>query len=197
MTLCVHKCATGFLPGVAVRGNFYLHLHNEHGPPDEREPPFPAFDAFSWVVCRRPSDGKFLMVHEPVSLNPSRPAASTYAAAYAYAYAYASPTHRLASPPRLALPRLVSRLASRLSPVMRDPFVATLSQLCRRRQFALACRSFGCQRGGWMAARASVRLGCASWRKRAVRALPRLAPNLMAAQSGFRLALPTPHSPQI
>jgi len=56
------------------RSNFYLHLHNQHGPVDQREPHFPDFNAFTWVVCRRPSDGKFLMVHEPAGLCGGRPA---------------------------------------------------------------------------------------------------------------------------
>eukprot|EP00933_Yihiella_yeosuensis_P017391 TRINITY_DN14534_c0_g1_i1.p1 TRINITY_DN14534_c0_g1~~TRINITY_DN14534_c0_g1_i1.p1 ORF type:complete len:282 (-),score=33.74 TRINITY_DN14534_c0_g1_i1:169-954(-) len=56
------------------RGNYYVHLHNEHGPPEDREPHFPDFNAFAWVVCRRPSDGKFLLVHEPAGLCGGRPA---------------------------------------------------------------------------------------------------------------------------
>ena len=44
------------------RNNFYLHLHNAHGPEASREPHFPDSNAFTWVVCRRPSDGRFLMV---------------------------------------------------------------------------------------------------------------------------------------
>jgi len=55
------------------KSNFYVHLHNEHGPPEAREPVFPAFNAFAWVVCRRPSDGRFLMVHEPAGLCGGEP----------------------------------------------------------------------------------------------------------------------------
>ena len=44
------------------------HLHNQHGPPEAREPHFPAFAAFAWVVCQRESDGKFIMVNEPAGI---------------------------------------------------------------------------------------------------------------------------------
>ena len=44
------------------------HLHNEHGPVDSREPPPPPYPAFAWCVVRRPSDGKFLLVHEPAAI---------------------------------------------------------------------------------------------------------------------------------
>merc|ERR1719499_2529197 len=50
------------------RKNFYLHLHNSHGPEHEREPHFPAFSAFTWIVCQRSSDGRFLIVNEPAGL---------------------------------------------------------------------------------------------------------------------------------
>eukprot|EP00618_Florenciella_parvula_P017922 CAMPEP_0119488486 /NCGR_PEP_ID=MMETSP1344-20130328/14251_1 /TAXON_ID=236787 /ORGANISM="Florenciella parvula, Strain CCMP2471" /LENGTH=427 /DNA_ID=CAMNT_0007523443 /DNA_START=59 /DNA_END=1342 /DNA_ORIENTATION=+ len=53
---------------------FAVHLHNEHGPIEEREPAFPAFAAFSWVVCRRPSDGKLLLCHEPAAIAGGKPA---------------------------------------------------------------------------------------------------------------------------
>jgi 8-oxo-dGTP pyrophosphatase MutT (NUDIX family) len=47
---------------------FAVHLHNRHGPLDAREPAFPRFAAFAWVCVRRPSDGKFLLVHEPAGI---------------------------------------------------------------------------------------------------------------------------------
>ena len=50
------------------RGGFAVHLHNRHGPACEREPPPPAFAAFAWLVCRRASDGKFLLVNEPAGI---------------------------------------------------------------------------------------------------------------------------------
>ena len=53
---------------------FAVHLHNEHGPVEEREPAFPAFDAFSWVICRRPSDGRLLLCHEPAAIAGGKPA---------------------------------------------------------------------------------------------------------------------------
>lgn len=59
--------------GELPKANFYVHMHNEHGPPEAREPCFPAFNAFAWVVCRRPSDGRFLLVHEPAGLCGGEP----------------------------------------------------------------------------------------------------------------------------
>ena len=53
---------------------YAVHLHNEHGPPEAREPAFPSFNAFSWVVVQRPSDGKFLLVQEPAAIAGGRPA---------------------------------------------------------------------------------------------------------------------------
>jgi 8-oxo-dGTP pyrophosphatase MutT (NUDIX family) len=52
---------------------FAIHLHNEHGPVGDREPHFPDFNAFSWVVCRRPQDGKLLLVHEPAAIAGGKP----------------------------------------------------------------------------------------------------------------------------
>lgn len=46
-----------------------VHMHNCHGPMGEREPPRPNYNAFAWVVCRRPSDGRFVMVNEPAGMN--------------------------------------------------------------------------------------------------------------------------------
>ncbi len=61
-----HKTAADFRA-------FAVHLHNEHGPVDEREPEFPVFAAFTWVVCRRPADGKVLLVHEPAAIAGGKP----------------------------------------------------------------------------------------------------------------------------
>ena len=61
-----HKTAADFRA-------FAVHLHNEHGPVDEREPEFPVFAAFTWVVCRRPSDGKVLLCHEPAAIAGGKP----------------------------------------------------------------------------------------------------------------------------
>lgn len=49
--------------------NVAQHLHNDHGPLEEREPRAvnPEFAAFAWVVCRR-RDGKFLLVNEPAGI---------------------------------------------------------------------------------------------------------------------------------
>lgn len=52
---------------------FAVHLHNKHGPIQEREPVYPAFNAFSWVICRRPSDGHMLLCHEPAAIAGGRP----------------------------------------------------------------------------------------------------------------------------
>jgi len=51
---------------------FAVHLHNEHGPPEGREPPPAPFAAFAWAVCRRP-DGRFLMVNEPAGISRGAP----------------------------------------------------------------------------------------------------------------------------
>lgn len=58
--------------GISAR-NFALHIHNEHGPLDNREPPHAPYAAFAWVVCRRPSDGKFLLVNEPAGISRGLP----------------------------------------------------------------------------------------------------------------------------
>eukprot|EP00931_Biecheleriopsis_adriatica_P103188 TRINITY_DN78058_c0_g1_i1.p1 TRINITY_DN78058_c0_g1~~TRINITY_DN78058_c0_g1_i1.p1 ORF type:complete len:363 (-),score=31.84 TRINITY_DN78058_c0_g1_i1:87-1076(-) len=55
-------------PSAFIRKSFYLHLHNEHGPLCSRERKFPIFCAFSWIVCRRRSDGYFLLVNEPAGI---------------------------------------------------------------------------------------------------------------------------------
>jgi phosphatase NudJ len=60
-------------PSPQFRGPFAVHLHNEHGPEEEREPAFPAFSAFSWVICRRPSDGKVLLCNEPAAIAGGKP----------------------------------------------------------------------------------------------------------------------------
>ena len=55
------------------RRNFAVHLHNHHGPVEDREPHFPSLAAFTWIVCRRPDDGRFLMVHEPAPIAGGAP----------------------------------------------------------------------------------------------------------------------------
>jgi len=50
-----------------------VHLHNEHGRLDAREPPPAPYPAFAWSVCRRPSDGKFLLVNEPAGISGGKP----------------------------------------------------------------------------------------------------------------------------
>ena len=52
---------------------FAVHLHNEHGPVEEREPNHPMFSAFAWVVCCRPSDRKMLLCHEPAAISGGKP----------------------------------------------------------------------------------------------------------------------------
>jgi len=49
------------------------HLKQTHGPLEDREPPAPPYPAFAWCVCRRPSDGKFLMVNEPAGISGGKP----------------------------------------------------------------------------------------------------------------------------
>eukprot|EP00929_Paragymnodinium_shiwhaense_P103705 TRINITY_DN67394_c0_g1_i1.p1 TRINITY_DN67394_c0_g1~~TRINITY_DN67394_c0_g1_i1.p1 ORF type:complete len:404 (+),score=54.10 TRINITY_DN67394_c0_g1_i1:56-1267(+) len=49
-----------------------VHIHNSHGPPEEREPQFAPYAAFAWCVCRR-ADGKFLLVNEPAGISRGRP----------------------------------------------------------------------------------------------------------------------------
>ncbi|KAL1528671.1 hypothetical protein AB1Y20_010007 [Prymnesium parvum] len=50
-----------------------VHLQRAHGPPEAREPPPPPYAAFALVVVRRPSDGRFLLVHEVAELSGGRP----------------------------------------------------------------------------------------------------------------------------
>jgi len=57
----------------AKRGGADVHIHNHHGPAENREAPTPEFSAFAWVVCRRPSDGRFIMVNEPAGLAGGTP----------------------------------------------------------------------------------------------------------------------------
>jgi ADP-ribose pyrophosphatase YjhB (NUDIX family) len=45
-----------------------VHLRHKHGPAHLRAEPRASFAAFSWIVCRRDIDGKFLMVNEPAGL---------------------------------------------------------------------------------------------------------------------------------
>eukprot|EP00746_Dinoflagellata_sp_MGD_P019984 gnl/MRDRNA2_/MRDRNA2_14645_c0_seq1.p1 gnl/MRDRNA2_/MRDRNA2_14645_c0~~gnl/MRDRNA2_/MRDRNA2_14645_c0_seq1.p1 ORF type:complete len:389 (-),score=74.47 gnl/MRDRNA2_/MRDRNA2_14645_c0_seq1:82-1248(-) len=56
-----------------VTSNQALHLHNEHGPPEAREPPFAPFGAFSWIVCRSRLNGKFIMINEPAGIAGGKP----------------------------------------------------------------------------------------------------------------------------
>mmetsp|Transcript_56306 Transcript_56306/g.89416 ORF Transcript_56306/g.89416 Transcript_56306/m.89416 type:complete len:420 (+) Transcript_56306:58-1317(+) len=53
-------------------GNFPMHLHNDHGPIEGREPPRAPYAAFAWVVCRH-QDGRFLMVNEPAGISRGAP----------------------------------------------------------------------------------------------------------------------------
>jgi len=55
------------------RPNLPVHLHNSHGDPATREPPHAPYPAFAWNVCRRRSDGKFLLVNEPAGISGGRP----------------------------------------------------------------------------------------------------------------------------
>merc|ERR1719223_979337 len=50
-----------------------VHLHNQHGPPELREPPPASFPAFAWCVCRRRDDGRFLLVNEPAGISRGKP----------------------------------------------------------------------------------------------------------------------------
>merc|ERR1712232_1169629 len=52
--------------------NLAVHLNNEHGPREAREPEPAPFPAFAWCVCRR-ADGKFLLVNEPAGISGGRP----------------------------------------------------------------------------------------------------------------------------
>lgn len=53
--------------------NLPVHLHNDHGDLATREPPRAPYSAFAWTVCRRRSDGKFLLVNEPAGISGGRP----------------------------------------------------------------------------------------------------------------------------
>lgn len=53
--------------------NIDVHIHNKHGPTAGREATKPHFNVFTWVVCQRESDGKFVMVNEPAGIKGSRP----------------------------------------------------------------------------------------------------------------------------
>lgn len=55
------------------RSPYEVHLNNCHGPPEKREPPPAPFAAFSWGVCRRRKDGKFLLVNEPAGISRGLP----------------------------------------------------------------------------------------------------------------------------
>ena len=53
------------------RGGVTVHYHNNHGPRERREAqngPPGSLTAFALVVCQRLSDGKFLMVQEPLGI---------------------------------------------------------------------------------------------------------------------------------
>ncbi|CAE7246018.1 ndx-1, partial [Symbiodinium natans] len=52
--------------------NLAVHLHQNHGPPAEREPPPAPYATFAWCVCRR-LDGRFLLVNEPAGIAGGRP----------------------------------------------------------------------------------------------------------------------------
>jgi len=54
------------------QANFAVHLHNSHGPHEEREPPPAPYAAFAWTVCRR-KDGCFLLVNEPAGISRGAP----------------------------------------------------------------------------------------------------------------------------
>ena len=58
---------------LAITDKPAVHIHNSHGPAGSREPGKPDFAAFAWVVCRRRSDGKFVMVNEPAGISRGRP----------------------------------------------------------------------------------------------------------------------------
>ena len=50
-----------------------MHIHNNHGPVEHREPRRPKFPAFAWVVIQSKTTGKFLMVNEPAGLARGAP----------------------------------------------------------------------------------------------------------------------------
>mmetsp|Transcript_10330 Transcript_10330/g.22794 ORF Transcript_10330/g.22794 Transcript_10330/m.22794 type:complete len:435 (-) Transcript_10330:454-1758(-) len=64
--ICNISCSAG-------RSCLPVHLHNAHGHVSTREPRRPHYPAFAWNVCRRKSDGKFLLVNEPAGLANGRP----------------------------------------------------------------------------------------------------------------------------
>jgi len=50
-----------------------VHLQQRHGPVQDREPPPAPYPAFAWSVCRRETDGKFLLVNEPAGISGGKP----------------------------------------------------------------------------------------------------------------------------
>ena len=53
------------------RGGFLVHYHNNHGPLERRENEKyiqGSLSSFALVVCQRPSDGRFLLVQEPLGV---------------------------------------------------------------------------------------------------------------------------------
>lgn len=56
----------------ASDGGLDVHLHNHHGPSEDREPSPAPYAAFAWVVCQG-ADGRFLLVHEPAGLCDGMP----------------------------------------------------------------------------------------------------------------------------
>ena len=53
------------------RGGFLVHYHNNHGPLERREHEKyiqGSLSSFALVVCQRPSDGRFLLVQEPLGV---------------------------------------------------------------------------------------------------------------------------------
>jgi len=64
--ICDKKC-TSFLD------SFSVHLNNDHGPIEHREPPAPKFPAFAWVIIQSKETGKFLMVNEPAGIARGKP----------------------------------------------------------------------------------------------------------------------------
>jgi len=60
-------------PICGQRDNFNVHIQNNHGPPESREPPHPDFAAFSWVLVHRKSDNSILLVNEPAGIAGGKP----------------------------------------------------------------------------------------------------------------------------
>jgi len=58
-----------------ARPNMGVHIHNYHGPEEDREPTFPDFAAFVWVVCRLQVEDqyKYLLVNEPAGIARGEP----------------------------------------------------------------------------------------------------------------------------